>query len=727
MKKISKLMAAVLSLAMLLTSIPGVYAAGTAVSATDGYFWLEAEDCADKHVSWNMNLTSTWPTDAVSGSGAKISQTAYPGEDGYYIDFNIDVEDAGSYDIWIYGGKIGNTWVSPGKIRIDGTDLAQQPVYHSRDDWGSSINIAWSKATANIAEGEQVLRYYINDVVTADNKTYQSVLDLICVVPSDYDWTPDGPAGTTTKPEAPVEYVEFTDGYLWVEAEESAETVGNFNTITDGAGKFTDGKAMLIKNDAGVVGTTKYSFKYFIEVPENGTYDININGTSNKETWNSPIEVDIDGTSYKPEYNADTITLWYSDWGCRWNTVEVNLTAGKHIVTVYTDEKAPASSTLFRMIFDAMCISPASWEWVPSIEDMPEAPALNEYLWLEETDASFMHGSYASFQTPGNNFYGGNAKYISVASAPTADGYHIDFEVNMLEGEYDIYFRSTFGNEWMSEPDFEVNGDVCETTDIVVEGYDVKANYHMGWRKATTSMSEGLNTIRWTLKESRTADTNWIGVFDAMVIVPKGVQFAPVKLNVAEGDTNDELAQTKLDYELAIAMQGIDLANVKSDLDLPTETESGKAITWITSNQSVITVDGTVIRPTDSDKVVNLTATCDGYTKVFSATVKMVKVYDVDAFAINGTIAAGNKISAIADIVYNLSGSKEVMLIVALYSKDAELLKIDIDKQDVTSAGKDLSVEITVPTDVDLTDAYAKAFLWNGIGDLKPIADAKNL
>ena len=377
-----------------------------------------------------------------------------------------------------------------------------------------------------------------------------------------------------------------------------------------------------------------------------------------------------------------------------------------------------------------MCISPVSWDWAQDINTRPEAPALNEYLWLEETDASFMHAAYKSFGTdPRENFYGENAKYISTESAPTTDdGYNIDYEVNMLEGEYDIYFRSTFGSEWMSEPEFEVNGDVCETENVVVEGYSVRDGYHMGWKKATASMSEGLNTVRWTLKASRTASTNnWIGVFDAMVIVPKGVQFTPVQVNTAEGNTTDEVAQTKLDYELVVAMQGIDLANVKSDIELPTATEGGSTITWTTSNSSVITADGTVTRPTDSDKVVNLTATCNEYSKVFASTVKMVKVYDIDGFAINGTIATGNKVSATADVAYNLSGSKEVMLIVALYSKDAELLKIDVDKQSVTSAGKTLSVEITVPTDVDLTDAYAKAFLWNGIGDLKPIADAKNL
>ena len=906
MKKFLKLKAAVLSIAMLLTSISGVYAAeGTPTDATDGYYWLEAEDCADKHVSWQYSLSDYTTPNVVSGSGWGISQSTYPGEDGYYIDFNINVENAGSYDLWIYGGRVANTqWISAGKIKVDGADLTVQPAHFSRDDWAklgasSAINIGWSKASAYIEAGEKTIRYYISDVVAGDNTTYQGALDLICVVPSYYGWEPTGTGAATVKPSAP-DYAEFTDGYLWLEAEQYSEKSGSFTTITDGADKFTDGKALLIRNDAGVIGTTRYSLTYLIDVPETGVYDININGTKNGADWVSPIKVDIDGASYT--LTASGSTMWYGDWAHQWNNTEVNLTAGKHIVTIYTDEKAPASTSgyLFRILVDAMCIVPADWDWTPSItsrpvapvyldftdgylwaegenacelngisassdsslsdgkgaaalvqskpsngkgfyadfnvkvpedgdyivyfrgtyddgtsagqwssnpvlkvdgtekssaangaavwfgasgyyggwresevisltkgkhtvrwgiEDLrrgggyyaglidavciapadwgwipdiatrPEKPVYNTYLWLEETNASFTHSAFAPFQTPGSYFYGGNAKYISTPSAAPETGYNIDFEVNMLAGEYDIYFRGTCGNEWVSEPSIEVNGgEEIEATLVVNEGYDVKDNYHIGWKKATVFMVQGKNVVRWTLHQSRTASTSqWYGAFDAMVIVPKGAQFTPVKLNIAEGDTTDELSQTKLDYELAIAMDGIDFANVKNNLSLPAATQAGDAIEWTTNNASVIAADGTVTRPTDSDKTVVLTAVCNGYAKNVTATVKKIKVYDVDSFAISGTIASGDKISATADITYNLSGSKEVMLIVALYAKDNQVLTINMDKQDITSDGKVLSAEITVPSDVDLTDAYAKAFLWNGIGDLKPIENAIDL
>ena len=82
----------------------------------------------------------------------------------------------------------------------------------------------------------------------------------------------------------------------------------------------------------------------------------------------------------------------------------------------------------------------------------------------------------------------------------------------------------------------------------------------------------------------------------------------------------EKVALDKADLEVA--------ETITKDLELPTLGENGSVITWASSNEAVIAVDGTVVRPAagSEDAVVTLTATITNGeatdTATFTVTVK---------------------------------------------------------------------------------------------------------
>ena len=254
-----------------------------------------------------------------------------------------------------------------------------------------------------------------------------------------------------------------------------------------------------------------------------------------------------------------------------------------------------------------------------------------------------------------------------------------------------------------------MDGEKQESTAVKDEGWFGQLT--LGWNKATVELSKGQHTIRFALIDSRAANTNtWIGMFDCMVILPKGSPF-----NI----TANGIADTKIEYELCAAMAGVNLSAVTSDITLPSETESGAAITWTSSDTDVITNDGKVTRG-NTDKEVKLTAVTGDYEKTFTVTVKKLVEFDVDSFTLSGNVTTGETLRANAEVKYNLGTSKNVTLIIALYTADGEMISANIDTKDITAAGAALSTTLAVPSDIS-EGAYAAAYLWNDINDLKPI------
>ena len=120
---------------------------------------------------------------------------------------------------------------------------------------------------------------------------------------------------------------------------------------------------------------------------------------------------------------------------------------------------------------------------------------------------------------------------------------------------------------------------------------------------------------------------------DTLIVVPTSAGFVPTPL-----ETVDSLFPVKnaMDYELCTILTGEPLTNIEEDLDLPATTAGGYAVTWTTSDSSVIGADGK-IKPSGEVKTATLTATITNgeinYTRDFPVSLVAVEGYSDTNFA----------------------------------------------------------------------------------------------
>ena len=496
--------------------------------------------------------------------------------------------------------------------------------------------------------------------------------------------------------------VEATDGYFWLEGE-NGNGSGEWYNVDNAS--FNGGKVKAISTENEAAGGNRITYK--INVTEAGKYKTYINSTQAGYVWASEAKLYIDDTEIA--LTKLTGEVWCGNWSLQWfSGAETLLETGEHTVTYKLAAPRSQDNKVYYGALDSIAIMPVDYTMTAKVGERPVAPKTYISQWLEETDAATKSGAFYSVSDAGLSE--GKALQMSDPNAPGSEGYKIDFQTNIKEtGEYDIYYRGNIPNEWMSKPDLLVDGEKQESTAVKDEGW--LGQLTLGWNKATVELSKGQHTIRFALIDSRAANTNtWIGMFDCMVILPKGSPF-----NI----TANGIADTKIEYELCAAMAGVNLSAVTSDITLPSETESGAAITWTSSDTDVITNDGKVTRG-NTDKEVKLTAVTGDYEKTFTVTVKKLVEFDVDSFTLSGNVTTGETIRANAEVKYNMGTSKNVTLIIALYKADGEMISANIDTKDITAAGAELSTTLTVPSDIS-EGAYAAAYLWNDINDLKPI------
>ena len=691
---LTKIGAVLISAAMFVGSMTSVCAEIAAVDATSGYFWLEGEDGA-AYGEWDTLADST-----CNGEKYRRMATNNAAEGGNRIEYKINVTDSGKYKTYIRSTMAGNEWMSEAKLYIDGAEIALTKA--SAETWYAPAAVQWfTGAEVQLDDGEHTVVYKLEAPRSHGNDTYVGALDSIAIMPVDYNMN----AGVGERPSSP-EYLQPTDGYFWLEGE-SGICSGTWGTASNGA--FSNGKwkyAVSTENPKD-----GWTIKYFIDVPKTGEYTAYLLGSSLSNVWAAPTNLYIDDTPV--ELTASSGDLgWDNQVPYAWNKATVQIKGGKHSVTYKMERVRSGDNTYYCGGLDFITIMPSDYTMAQDINARPVAPKTYASNWFEETDAISKSGVY--YSVSGSALSGGTALQTSTASAPGADGYNVDFTTNIKNaGEYDIYYRSNIPQEWMSKPDLFVDGVKQSGAKVTDEGWFGQLT--LGWNKATVSLAKGEHTIRWTLIDSRTASTNnWIGMFDCMAILPKDMPFAI---------TGGSIAYTKIDYELCAAAADINLKSVTGDIVLPSETESGIEITWTSSDPEIISEDGKVTRGAE-DKEVRLTAaTPDDYEKTFTLTVKKLADFDVESFYIMGNVAAGETISANAELKCGLEDSKKAMIIIALYTKDGEMIAANIDSKNITAEGTTLNAGLTVPADI-AEGTYATAYLWNDIDDLKPIMPA---
>lgn len=158
-----------------------------------------------------------------------------------------------------------------------------------------------------------------------------------------------------------------------------------------------------------------------------------------------------------------------------------------------------------------------------------------------------------------------------------------------------------------------------------------------------------------------------------------------------------------------------DTSSVKSDISLPSSGRRGTAITWQSSDESIITNDGKITRAPRQDKTAVLTATItrgeESDTKTFTVTVAGYVPITIDAYSYGDadgntrfTPVDGGTLKSVSVTRGLTDPTKYDVLIAAVYNAEGRLKSCkNINLADIDE-GKSMPVGIGLP--MDSTDSF---------------------
>ena len=292
---------------------------------------------------------------------------------------------------------------------------------------------------------------------------------------------------------------------------------------------------------------------------------------------------------------------------------------------------------------------------VPVFSELPEEPEDPEepevsgptatdgrYIKLEETDATKVVGFD---QRPKySHWSGGSALVLGTETAPDANGYYIEFEIDIEEtSDYKIWVYGGHPNsDYASNTTMILDG----TTELTLVregdlewGTDYGANMRICYNNTTTTLTAGTHTLKYLITKKANSGSYYLGTLDFMMLVPEGYTWTP---SITE-------------------------------LPIPPVGEPDE--------------------------------------------------FEVTDFAISGNVAAGETITATAKIKRNVGATGECNLILAIYDVEHELIDVDICTLEVGNTAVDFNCSVSLEAD-DTDAAYAKAFVWTGFNELRPILQA---
>ena len=600
-----KMLGIILAISMLCAILP---VAVMAEPTTDGhYIKLEEADNVGRDGFSQDNSVA-----AMSGGKVRVNWNT----GGGYLTFSVNIPETGNYDIWVRGGTSNNNYVSPSKLVLDDTtDLNWETISGSKQETSMNFPTAYHCVTTNLTAGTHTIKYVLTSARPSDSTNYAGAFDFMLIIPVvGYDWTPSADGLPT---ERTYNKNFNADGYGWFQAEDYSARNGFGSSVSNE--NFVGGTAYGLAN----ANSGTYYVDFYMNVPRTAKYDVWVNGTDPDYEWCSPAKLVIDGTEYTT--NAISSRLSQSSYIFQWRKATITLTAGKHNLRYLINASRSAGSTYYIGVLDVICIVPNSWGWTYSLTP-PVKPATSKNAWIEAESASEGFTS----RPDRAEFSAGTTYYLAAQSDPevAADGHYVEYDVNLQAGSYDIYFRGCddlFGGNYMSNATAYVDGVEKEYTQVLNEGWgnafgSSLANYAHGWVKVSNvSLTDDTHTLRWAYLTKPVNNANYyLGGLDCIAVVPAGTPFTPTKNN----PTN-----TKLDYYMSLLLSDVNTAGVTEDITLPSTLADGTAVTWSSSNTSVIANDGTVARPTGIDATVTLTATASEYSKDFTVTVSSLTAY----------------------------------------------------------------------------------------------------
>ena len=614
------IMKKVLSLVLVITMIAAMISGLTITAQASGaanYAWIESDQATiDTGVGFG-SVSGDAGTTYDTLSGNKAIRTTSGTTAGVGITFNFSVEKAQSYDIFVHGTYEDNSaWMSQVTMHVDGTqkEITEDipECWVIKGSGNPNFQIGWQKITTDLSSGSHTFRWQLDGIGTSAS-AHKALCDFVMVVPTNAGFEP-------------VTYDSHDDVF-------SVENVMNYELCT----LLTEYDLTNVEEDLAMPETTAGGYDVAWTTSNDGVIDIDGTITQTEETQTATLTatITVDGVDYEKDFEV---------------TVGV----------ASTEPEEPEE---------------------PEIPVEPEGPSVVDYAWIEgengTADAGVGFGTISGAE--GSTYDSvSNHKAIRVNSGTSTNiGINFAFSVETAQS-YDIFVHGTYEEApaWASQVSMHVDGTEKEVTNLGSEGWIIKGskyNFPVGWQKVTTDLTSGNHTFRWQIDGLGSSASGNLALCDVVIVVPTSAGFVPTPL-----ETVDSLfpVDNKMEYELCTLLTEYNLNGVEEDLTLPGLTAGGYAVTWETSDDSVIEADGTLA--TTEEETATLTATITvndiDYSKDFVVTIgtprEVIPVptevnyawIEADQAAIDSGVGFGS-ISGVAGSTYDsVSGLKAIRL-----------------------------------------------------------------
>lgn len=420
--------------------------------------------------------------------------------------------------------------------------------------------------------------------------------------------------GETTSPST-VKLVETKDGTITLEAETDAKSQNGFSAYTQSSNQ-----------GLKIITTTTGEYKIEFEVvsANGGVYDLWTLGGILDYAGCSNHVIKVNGREISPSSKNTKDVLYSSgDNAVGWNSYnDVRLLRGKNTVEFGVSTTRNSGDNYIVSALDKLVFVPKGLVGYREAENFTSKTGL--YATSEESVAS--GGATMELYT----------YYIEDPISNNTLSY--DFAVNE-NAKYDVWVLSSEANvEWLTKWKVGFDGSTPSYPSSLlqkVEDVVDLGSHSLFWYRIQNdvSLNRGIHTVSFEGSEKRTSENDYmLHVIDAVVVV-KETSSSSWSNAWKPVNTAGNIQNNKINILKKVLLTEYDLTNITDSITLPKNIE-GAAISWSSSNPSVVSQDGVVNRPDKGtgDASVTLTATInvDGTTSTQTYTLKVKEYTEAD-------------------------------------------------------------------------------------------------
>jgi hypothetical protein len=334
-----------ISLLLVLVSMCGLITVVNVSALSDAdYVWIEGE-----------NFTSA--TGYAKVADKKSSESFFARLDttvdgSYTADYQFNVPNVDTYDIWILSTTGSQPYVSKYKWNLNGgtyqnNTLAVAPTVYSTSDT-RAVPMGWYKiSTSDLQVGTNSIGFLTDAKRTLSNDFYYHSLDAVVVVPKNWRWVPDGVSKPSVK------------AFQWLEAEDYTTMSGSYTKTVPA---YASGGAAMKVDSTSINPVHKLSYDF--QLPSRDSYAIWILSSVGSQTYLSKYKWKLDSEVYRQNPFAKAQGVYTTADGrsqvVGWYKVATrDLESGKHSVEFLTDALRSSNDFCYHWL-DTVVVVPSN-------------------------------------------------------------------------------------------------------------------------------------------------------------------------------------------------------------------------------------------------------------------------------------------------------------------------------------------------------------------------------